>query len=197
MINFVQQLDIALFHFFNQVIANPVFDIIMPFLTEEDHFTIPILLTWLSLIIFCGKRGRIAAILLIFATGAADFLAAQIIKPGVGRLRPCHTIESVRLLVNCGGKYSFVSNHAANMFASMTMLGIFYNKAKPYLLSFAGLIAFTRVYVGVHYVGDVLFGGLFGYGVAYLFFSLLIIINNSLRKREIYWLEWRNPPPTI
>jgi undecaprenyl-diphosphatase len=195
MIDFVQKIDLMLFRFLNESIANPVFDLIMPFLTEEDNFIIPILLVWLSLIIFGGKRGRLAAVLLVLATAAADAIAYQILKPSFGRLRPCHALESVRLLVNCGGQYGFVSNHAANMFASMTTLGIFYRKSRPYLLGFAGLIAFTRVYVGVHYPGDVLFGGLLGFGLAYAFFSLLVLLNNYLRKQEKLWLEWRTPPP--
>lgn len=190
-------LDVILFHFLNQSIANPVFDVVMPFVTNEDHFVIPILVVWMGLIIFGGKRGRIAAILLLIATGLSDSVAAQLIKPAVGRLRPCHALETVRLLVGCGGKYGFVSNHAANMFASMTTLSLFYRRYRGYFWSIAILIAFSRIYVGVHYPGDVLGGAIFGYFMAYLWFGILILLNNSLKKQGHQWLEWRIPAPGI
>ncbi len=197
MLTALQHVDVVVFHFFNQTIANPVFDVVMPFVTDEHHFVIPILLVWLGLLIFGGKRGRIAAILLLIATGLSDAVAAQIIKPAVGRLRPCHALETVRLLVHCGGKYGFVSNHAANMFSSMTILAIFYHKYRWYFWGVAGLIAFSRVYVGVHYPGDILGGAIFGLFMAYLWYAILVLVNNYLRKQEKLWLEWRTPPPKV
>ncbi|MCF7803835.1 MAG: phosphatase PAP2 family protein [Candidatus Marinimicrobia bacterium] len=191
LVAFFHSIDVALFRLGNTFIANPVFDVLMPFITEEEHFIIPIFLIWFGLLIFGGKRGRIAAVVLLIATGLADAVAAQIIKPVVERSRPCHEMDTLRLLVNCGGRYGFVSNHAANMFASMTVLAFFYRKIRWYLWSFAAVVAFSRVYVGVHYPGDIFFGGLFGFGMAYLFIGLLILINNGQRKRERTWLEWR------
>lgn len=194
-LSILNSIDVAVFHVLNGAVANPVFDVIMPFVTDEHNFVIPILLVWFGLLLFGGKRGRITAVLLLIATGLTDAFAAQILKPFFERLRPCHELEQLRLLVKCGGKYGFVSNHAANMFASMTVLAIFYSRFRWYFWSIAALVAYSRVYVGVHYPGDVLFGGLLGFGMAYLFFGLLILLNNSERKRERTWLEWREPPP--
>jgi len=192
---FLNSLDVTIFGLLNTSAANPVFDVIMPFLTEEKNFVIPILATWFGLIVFGGKRGRIAAVVLLIATGAADAIAAQLIKPWIARLRPCHDLETVRLLVKCGGKYGFVSNHAANMFASMTVLAFFYRKYRWYFWGLAGAVAYSRVYVGVHYPGDILFGALFGLAMASAFLALLIVVNNQERKKDRTWLEWRNPPP--
>ncbi|HKJ68476.1 MAG TPA: phosphatase PAP2 family protein [bacterium] len=197
MLQFLLHLDQVLFQFLNQTLANPVFDVFFPFITEEEHFIIPLLIIWFGLMIFGGKRGRIAAILILLATGAADAVAAQLLKPLFGRLRPCHQLEHVRLLVNCGGKFGFVSNHAANMFASMTVLGYFYRSYRWYFWTLAGLIAFSRIYVGVHFPADVLFGGLFGLGIAYVSLVLLLTLNNNLRKSNRLWLEWRDPPPPL
>ncbi|MBS1271811.1 MAG: hypothetical protein MAGBODY4_00943 [Candidatus Marinimicrobia bacterium] len=196
-LSFLYSLDVYIFGLLNAGVANPIFDIVMPFLTNEEHFVIPILAVWFGLIIFGGKRGRIAAIILLIATGLADAIAAQILKPFFARLRPCHELETVRLLVKCGGKYGFVSNHAANMFASMTVLAFFYHNYRWYFWGLAAAVAYSRVYVGVHYPGDILFGALFGLAMAYGFIGLLILLNNRERKKERTWLEWREPPPDV
>ncbi len=197
MLQFLLHFDTKIFHFFNETIANPLFDVFFPFITEEDHFLIPLLIIWLGLLIFGGKRGRIAAIVILLATGTADAIAAQLLKPLFERLRPCHQVEQVRLLVNCGGKFGFVSNHAANMFASMTVLGYFYRLYRWYFWTVAGLVAFSRIYVGVHYPADVLFGAFFGTGIAYGYLTILLLLNNCQRKSNRLWLEWREPPPSV
>jgi undecaprenyl-diphosphatase len=90
------------------------------------------------------------------------------LKPLVARLRPTHNPEIADLIhtVNGyrGGRYGFVSSHAANAatFVTFTAL-IFRNRYYSILLSlWAFLTAYSRVYLGVHYVGDVLCGALIG-----------------------------------
>lgn len=141
------------------------------------------------LIVKGGKRGQIAAGLLIIAVATTDMIAAQIIKPWVGRLRPSHAMaDSINLLVAKGGQYSFVSNHAANMFCAATVLTYFYSKWKRIFYSMAILIAFSRIYVGVHYPGDVIMGGLFGYGIAWGVISLWIIFKMREMKKGRRWV---------
>ncbi len=87
-----------------------------------------------------------------------------------------------------GGKFSFVSNHAANIFSAATVLTYFYSKWKNVLYTLAALVAFSRVYVGVHYPGDIFFGGLFGYGMAWVFISLWVILKMREIKRGQTWV---------
>jgi len=96
--------------------------------------------------------------------------------------------ESINLLVAKGGKFSFVSNHAANMFCAAAVLSYFYARWKNILYALAAAVSFSRVYVGVHYPGDVIFGGLFGYGMAWLVLSLWVIIKMREIKRGQTWV---------
>ena len=189
MISWLDNIDSAVFHFFNGTMSNPIFDFIMPIITNQDIWVIPILLLVLGLIFKGGKRGKIVAALSIIAVLSTDAIAAQWIKPLVGRFRPSYALtESINLLVAKGGKFSFVSNHAANMFCAAAVLSYFYARWKNILYALAAAVSFSRVYVGVHYPGDVIFGGLFGYGMAWLVLSLWVIIKMREIKRGQTWV---------
>jgi undecaprenyl-diphosphatase len=84
------------------------------------------------------------------------------------------------------------SNHAANIFALAVVLSCFYDKMKVPLFSLAVVIAFSRVYVGVHYPADVLVGGLFGYGMAWLVLTLWVILKMRELKRGQTWVWYED-----
>ncbi len=189
MIPWLDSIDKSLFHFFNETLSNALFDVFMPIITNQNYWVFPILILIIMLIVKGGKRGQIAVGLLIIALATTDVIAAQIIKPWVGRLRPSHAMaDSINLLVSKGGRYSFVSNHAANMFCAATVLTYFYSKWKRIFYSMAVIIAFSRIYVGVHYPGDVIMGGLFGYGIAWCVISLWIIFKMREMKKGRRWV---------
>jgi len=167
----------------------------MPFITNPNNWIIPLLGYIIFALGFDKKRGRIAFVILIITLSIVDSVAAQIIKPWIGRIRPSHALEGINLLVGRGGKFSFVSNHAANVFALSVILGYFYAKAKPYLITLATLIAFSRVYVGVHYPADILFGGLFGYSVAWSILSLWVLIKMRELKKGKSWVWYADDDP--
>ena len=167
MIEFLIDLDIKLFNFFNSKISNQIFDLIFPIITNQDYWTIPILGLIIYLLISRGMTGKISALLLLIAVGLSDFVSASILKPYFERLRPSHSeIEGLILLVDKGGKFGFVSSHAANIFAASTILSFFYIHKKKLCLTIAFLVSYSRIYVGVHFPGDVIFGGVLGYLIA-------------------------------
>ena len=84
MIDKIIELDKALMIFLNKNISNSLFDVIMPIITSKDFLTVIGLILIFYLVIFCGKRGRISILVLIFAAGASDAICAQIIKPWIG-----------------------------------------------------------------------------------------------------------------
>ena len=183
--------DKSIFNFFNSTISNPIFDVLFPIITNQDIWTIPILIGVIILSIKGGKRGKISSAILVIAIILADYSSAQILKPFFQRLRPSHElIDGIRLLVPKGGKYGFVSSHAANIFAAATVLSYFYIKYKKLFFTIAVLVAFSRVYVGVHYPADIFFGSLLGYGLAWVVLTLWVMIKMRNLKAGKNWVEY-------
>ena len=175
---------------------NDIFNLIMPIITDADNWVLPILV----LIFYLGfkgeKRGKITLVLLIFALALTDSICAQLLKPFFERIRPSHLdLDGLQLLVFKGGKWSMPSNHAANIFTFAVILSYFYEKYKMPLFLLAYLIAFSRVYVGVHYPGDVIIGSIFGYALGWMVLTLWVILKMRELKRRQSWVWYESTPP--
>jgi undecaprenyl-diphosphatase len=185
------KIDHALFHFINDTIANPILNWIMPIVTNENNIALPLVLIWLWLLLFQGKRGKIAAILLLLTLILTDVIAAQIIKPWIGRIRPSRAmVDNINLLISRGGKYGFVSNHAANTMAAAAIIGYFYKKWKSVVITISIIVGFSRIYVGVHYPFDVIGGWIFGYTLAWGILSTWVILKIREKKRGRTWVNY-------
>ena len=131
-------------------------------------------LTWMLvgvLVLICSIVFKHRQLLTVFfaalvSLGVADLVSFRIVKQLVARERPCRMMEDVHLVLDqCGGSYGFTSNHAANAFAVWAIVALGFGArsyASALVISLASLVAISRVYLGVHFVGDILGGAILG-----------------------------------
>lgn len=180
----LKNFDTALFHLLNGRLTNRVFDAVMPFVTDLDNFIVIIAISVVGLFVFGRGKGRWSVALLVVAVAAGD-LTAGLIKDIFARVRPCHDLDGVRLLIGCGGAFSFPSAHATNITAAMGVLSTRYRKLSPAFLFIAVLVSYSRVYVGVHYPLDVAAGFVLGGAIALGIFEADRRLVRYLRERAL------------
>jgi len=176
-------LDLNILYFFNHQLANPILDGFFLFIAESKIFLTFLLLFALVLFYRGSFKLKTVIILVIVCIAIVDPVCHYILKPLVGRIRPCYTLHDIRLLVGCGGKFSFPSNHAANSFAIAGLISYFYRKYTVLLATIAVLIGLSRIYLGRHYPSDVLGGAVFGLLVAVIVIFLAKQLLNFLASR--------------
>lgn len=171
MIDFFYSIDLMLFYFFNHTIANPVFTKFFSHITNVNNWYILYIVIIGILITKGGRRGRIAALMVLVLVAFSDATGHRILKEFFERARPCNALVDAITPLGRNGTFSFPSNHAFNSFAVATFFYKLYPKLKWVLLITAALVAISRVYLGLHYPSDIVAGALLGilvgYGFAY------------------------------
>lgn len=182
----LKQLDTQLFLYLNSFHTNWL-DPIMEQITRRDTWfpAYLILIVWL---IYRNRREAVFQIItILLAVLISDQICSSMLKPIVARLRPCHepSLQAlIHMVTECGGQFGFCSSHAANSFALATSLLLFFGKNKFTILVFiwAVIVSYSRIYVGVHYPLDIIFGALIGASFAYLSFIGISFVKKRINS---------------
>ncbi|MCE5346923.1 MAG: phosphatase PAP2 family protein [Bacteroidales bacterium] len=188
----LERLDQQLFLFLNSL-NTPFWDQIMVALSGKLIWA-PL---YLAILIFLGykykKKFLVILGLIILSVLLADQGSVQLFKNTVQRLRPCHepSLEGLVHIVNgkCGGQFGFVSSHAANSF-NVAVLSLLFIRKRWFSISivlWAVIVGYSRIYLGVHYPGDVLCGSFFGILVGWSIYRSYLWIDNKLLQNKPYF----------
>ncbi len=190
-------LDIRIFRYLNGgPIRNPLFDALMPVITDLSRWRVVLLLVWAGLVIIGGSRGRWAALVLIPIIAASDQLSSQVMKPIFERMRPCEVLGGINLWYGPEGwivtpaevvggyktSFSFPSSHAANITSSMLFLSLVYRRWMALPLTVMVLVSFSRIYIGVHWPLDVAVGMALGAVIAILAYLIFRRVYREEKK---------------
>lgn len=174
---FIETLDIHLFFLINKSGQNSFFDVFMPFISDLSNFYIPLGILWVWLIVKKSIKTRTVAIAILLLIGLSEGLSSDVLKPIFDRPRPYDTLSHVHLYDRMkktwqitpmlaaaveGGSRSLPSSHATNIFAAAFFLSVYFRKLWPLLYLIAILVGYSRIYLGVHFPSDVLFGAIVG-----------------------------------
>jgi undecaprenyl-diphosphatase len=191
MISYLNRIDTELFLFLNGM-HNSFFDGFMYWMSDK-FIWIPL---YLLIAYFVIKEYKMRGLIMILTIGViialSDQTASGLIKNAVQRLRPSRDPMLAGLVhlskAGAGGKYGFVSSHAANVFAVTGFLGFVldrkFNWLKYTLVVWAILVSYSRIYNGVHYPGDVIGGALVGFFYAWVFAILYLKIERKWLMKE-------------
>jgi undecaprenyl-diphosphatase len=190
-------LDTKIFLWLN-ALHSPGWDKIMWHISGKIEW-LPLYLFLFGYIVYRYKWRSLAILLtLALAITLADQLAVLAFKETIRRLRPTHEPAIAHLVhtVNNyrGGAYGFVSNHAANSFALACYLSLlFRNKLLTVLLIlWACLVSYSRIYLGVHYPGDIIGGAILGSIIGWVFYLLYSKTEKYITPKRVTWNKIHN-----
>ena len=172
-------------------VHTPFWDIFMWIYTDK--------LTWIPLILSLlfvlfrknWKEALLVCVAIALTITLCDQFASTLCKPYFARFRPAQDPDFSPFvqIVNGyrGGRYGFISSHAANSFGAVVLLSlIFRNRLFTITAIFWSIInCYSRIYLGVHYPGDILCGTIAGIIIAYIIYMMWKKSRNLLLKKKI------------
>ena len=191
MLEFLDHIDRIVFLFLNSL-HSVFWDHVMFWISGRFNW-IPLYLLIIGYLVYRYKwRVLIILLLVVLLITMSDQGSVHLFKEVFKRLRPCHNPEISHLVHivrnHCGGIYGFVSSHAANSFAaaSYSLLLIRNRYYTIFIILWALLVSYSRIYLGVHYPGDIIGGAILGAVLGYIIYRLFVIIDRLINNKRLY-----------
>lgn len=189
MIEKLKQIDTEIFLYLNNLGVKE-WDWFWVFITEKET-SMPLYAILLFLVFRALKaKGLLITILIVGLMVAFTDQFANFFKDTFERPRPCNEdfIEYGRFLAKRCGKYGYFSGHAISSFAVAVLIGNLlknhYKNIMRWLLVWAAFVTYSRIYIGVHYPGDILTGGIIGAFVGYGLYRLHLVLQRKFNVRQ-------------
>ena len=168
-------LDRALMRLLNVELTHPFLDRVLPLFSDFDVWIIPFIILLIVIVI----KWRLKGVCIVAGLGLtillSETISTRVMKELVGRIRPCHIHEWVRLVGSyCPNSAAFTSSHAANITSAITFLSFFFPRWLFFVtIPLAIIVGYSRVYKGVHYPLDIIGGAILGIGCGWGMYMLL------------------------
>lgn len=171
--------DLPFLYFIQEHMVNPFLDGVMPFASFLGNSG----MIWivLAIVMIIMPKTRAYGVMMAVALILVAFFGEMIIKPMIGRPRPCNVDYSVIMLIKRPNSFSFPSGHSSSSFAAATFVFLYHKKLGTFAFAMAVLIAFSRMYLFVHYPTDVLCGSIFGVLTALMIY---MVYKKHLNRRN-------------
>lgn len=170
MLEIISNFDWAVLHWIHNTLSSPVLDFLMPRITELGDGGAIWILTGLALM--CTKKYRKNGFILIIGLALGIVTGNFLLKNLIARSRPCWIDHSVALLIANPSDYSFPSGHTLSSVIAATILTLSNKKFGFFAIPFAALIAFSRLYLYVHFPSDVFGATIIGLAIAFAIFNV-------------------------
>jgi len=192
-LNLLKSWDKDLFLFLNGM-HSPLWDYSMTLFTLTPTWLLFYGIILLFIVRKYGKKSLFILVAITLLILCADQFAG-VLKHTIQRLRPTNDpglSQLVHAFFKKGGQFGFVSAHASNTFAFATFSLLLFKNTRytAFIIPWAMMIAYSRVYLGVHYPGDILGGAILGIGIGIGIYKLLIYAEKRLSPVNLFA---RNP----
>ena len=175
---YINLIDISILRFIREYFSSPLMDSIMIFITNlGDRGFIWIII---GIILLISKKYRKIGLAMLIALAVTSLIGEVFIKNIIQRPRAFTTFPDIEIIIKAPLSYSFPSGHTASSFAAAVVLGYYIKNWKYLFYFFAALVAFSRLYLFVHYPSDII-GGI-SLGVVCSFMTIKIIENSKCKK---------------
>ena len=169
--NFIENIDFAILYWIQENIRCAFFDVIFPIITSLCDGGIVWIISGVALLFF--KKYRKYGIFLLVAMLLGSLIGNELIKPLVARPRPCHLVSLLPdMLIEVPTSFSFPSGHTVSSVVAATVLTRANKKFGYVAIPLAVLIAFSRMYLFVHFPTDILAGTILGFALGFATVSL-------------------------